>query len=304
MLDVHRLKIFRSVVASGSVAAAATSLGYSPSAVSQHLTALQRETGLTLLERVGRGLRPTPAGLAVAAEADGVLRRLGQAESVVAELRDGRSGRLSIAYFASVGTAWLPDVARRLTTELPGVALDLQLREALAEDPGARPDIQLLVSGTQAPSTGAGFESHHLVDDPYLAVLPRTHPLAGRDTIELAELALDRWVEGDVPTGWCRRNLVETCAAAGFVPPFHVQANDAPTAVAFVGAGMGITVLPALAARHLPADVRSVPIVRPRPERSIYAVVRTAVASTPPARLVLAELASLAASTARLTVVQ
>src|SRR5918997_2989475 len=99
MLDVHRLRVFRSVVASGSVAAAATNLGYTPSAVSQHVSALQRETGLMLLERAGRGVRPTAAGLALAAQADGVLVRLGEAESVVSDLRAGRTGRLSIAYF-------------------------------------------------------------------------------------------------------------------------------------------------------------------------------------------------------------
>ncbi len=85
--------------------AAAANLGYSPSAVSQHVTALQRETGLPLLEKAGRGLRPTAAGLALAAEADEILARLGAAEALVADLRAGRTGSLSIAYFPSAGTA-------------------------------------------------------------------------------------------------------------------------------------------------------------------------------------------------------
>ena len=61
MLDVQRLRVFRAVVASGSVQAAADHLGYTPSAVSQQLTALQRETGLVLFEKAGRGIAPTPA---------------------------------------------------------------------------------------------------------------------------------------------------------------------------------------------------------------------------------------------------
>src|SRR5207249_6537831 len=76
VLDTHRLRIFRSVVASGSVQAAAANLGYTPSAVSQHITALQRETGLVLFERAGRGLRPTAAGLMLAEQADAILDRL------------------------------------------------------------------------------------------------------------------------------------------------------------------------------------------------------------------------------------
>src|SRR5690606_31688682 len=146
MLDVHRLRVFRSVVASGSVQAAAAALGYTPSAVSQHVAALQRETGLTLLERAGRGVRPTASGLALAAQADGVLARLGEAEAVVADLRAGRTGTLSVAYFASVGAAWLPQVVRRLTTDFPGVRLDLELRETIPDDPDARADVQLVVA--------------------------------------------------------------------------------------------------------------------------------------------------------------
>ena len=59
MLDVHRLRVLRTVVATGSVGAAASTLGYTPSAVSQHLATLQRETGLLLIERKGRGIEPT-----------------------------------------------------------------------------------------------------------------------------------------------------------------------------------------------------------------------------------------------------
>lgn len=79
MLDIHRLRVFGSVVASGSVQGAAANLLCTSSVVGQHITALQCETGLVLFERVGGGFCPTPAGFAVAAEADGVLVRLGEA---------------------------------------------------------------------------------------------------------------------------------------------------------------------------------------------------------------------------------
>ena len=115
-------------------------------------------------------------------------------------------------------------------------------------------------------------------------MLPRSHPLADRDEIELAELADERWVDNDFARGWCRRNLVEACTAAGFSPPFHVEAHDYPTALAFVAAGIGMTVLPELGRRPPAAGRRRrarCP-ARPRCARS-YAVVRDAVAHTPPA---------------------
>jgi DNA-binding transcriptional LysR family regulator len=212
MLDLHRLRVFRSVVASGSVQAAAANLGYTPSAVSQHITALQKEVGLTLLERAGRGLRPTAAGFALAAEADGVLARIGEAETLVSDLRTGRTGRLSIAYFASVGSVWLPSVVHRLSEEFPGVRLDLRLSDNAPDRPDDRADIHLIVARHDFV-TGRGFTTHHLLDDPYIVALPETHPLAASGTVELSDLKHERWIDNDFAAGWCRQNLLDSCAA-------------------------------------------------------------------------------------------
>ncbi len=281
-------------MASGSIQAAANNLGYTPSAVSQHVTALQRETGLALISRVGRGIEPTAAGRALAVEIDGVLSRLGEVESVVGDLRAGRTGSLSLAYFASVGSAWMPSVVAAMMREFPAVRLDLALREDVPTDPAERADLQIAVE--QGAIHRPGLVVRHLLDDPYVAVLPAVHTLAGRAEIELAELATDRWVDNDFARGWCRRNLIEACHAAGFSPPFHVEAHDYPTAMAFVAAGIGLTVLPRLGARQLPPGVVAVPVVSPTPVRSIYALVRDGVVDTPAVRTVLAELDRLSAT--------
>lgn len=293
MLDVHRLRVFRAVVASGSVHAAAANLGYTASAVSQQVTALQRETGLVLLARSGRGVEPTAVGLAFADRIDGVLSRLGEVEAFAADLRDGRTGSLSMAYFASVGAAWMPTVAHTLLERFPELRLKLELRDDSSTGPGQRPDIQLVV----APPGFAGTRqahAHHLLDDPYLAVVPAGHPLAGAADVELAKLAGESWVDNDFAHGWCRRNLLEACQAAGFTPPFRVEAHDYPTAIAFVAAGIGVTVLPRLGAKNLPPGVAAVPITSPTPRRSIYALVQTSVEGSPPAGCVLESLRALA----------
>src|SRR3982751_6317384 len=103
MLDIQRLRVFRAVVASGSVQAAADHLGYTPSAVSQSLTTLQRETGLVLFEKAGRVL---------AAESEEVMGSLSRLGGVVDHLREGRTGTLSIGSFASAAQFWLPRVAK------------------------------------------------------------------------------------------------------------------------------------------------------------------------------------------------
>jgi DNA-binding transcriptional LysR family regulator len=293
MLDVHRLRVFRSVVASGSIHAAAANLGYTASAVSQHVAALQRQTGLALVTRAGRGIEPTSAGLALAKEIDGVLSQLGGVESLVADLRTGRAGSLSIGYFASVGAAWMPRIVRTLLRDFPGTRLDLSLREDLPASLGERADVQVIVErdGFVAAS---GVRAHHLIDDPYVAVVPRSHPLAGAQSVPLTELADERWVDNDIARGWCRRNLIEACQAAGFSPRFQVETHDYPTAIAFVDAGIGLTVMPRLGARHLPRGVVAVPVTAPTPRRAIYALVQTAVEDTPPVRAVLDVLAGCA----------
>ena len=286
MLDVQRLRVLRAVVATGSVQAAASNLGYTPSAVSQHVSALQRETGLVLLERAGRGVRPTAAGRSLAAEAEAVLARLAESETLVSDLRAGRTGALSIAYFASVGAVWMPVVVRGLIEAFPAVRLDLRLADDPTEDGLDRADVQLVVERPDlAPAVGS--TAHHLLDDPYVVVLPEQHPLAARGEVPLGELPAESWIDNDFTRGWCRRVLLDACAAAGFAPSFRVEAHDYPSAISFVAAGVGITVLPALGAARLPAGVVARPIVRPTPVRSIHAVVRDAVADTPPVALAL-----------------
>mgnify|MGYP006333156171 FL=1 len=286
MLDLHRLRIFRSVVASGSVQAAAANLGYTPSAVSQHVTALQKELGLTLLERAGRGLRPTAAGLTLAAEADGVLARIGEAETLVSDLRSGRTGRLSIAYFASVGSAWLPPVVRRLSAEFPGVRLDLRLSDNTPERTEELADLHLVVARHDFAAE-RGFTAHHLLDGPYSVALPEGHALAEDTVVELSALPHERWIDNDFTQGWCRQVLLDACAAAGFCPTFHVETHDYRAAMAFVAAGVGITVLPRLGAIEPPPGIVLRPLVNPTPVRSIHAVVRDAISTTPPARAAL-----------------
>lgn len=268
MLDLHRLRVFRAVVATGSVGGAATALGYSPSAVSQHVTALQRETGLALLEKHGRGIVPTEAGRRLALESEGVLDRLAELESVAADLRTGRSGRLTVAYVASAGTAWVPPVVATLDREFPDLRLDLRLVEL--DDGRLDPDLEIVVEHAAAPRDG---DTEVLLEEPYVVAVPAGHPLAGRDEVGLGELAGERWVDNDVVQGPCRQVVLDACAAAGIVPGFHVEAHDYPSALAFVAVGVGVTVLPRLGTVTMPAGVVAVPLAEPAPRRRL--VLRT-----------------------------
>ncbi|WP_394942054.1 LysR family transcriptional regulator [Psychromicrobium sp. YIM B11713] len=299
MLDPHRLRIFRSVIAHGSIQAAAHQLGYTPSAVSQQVALLQRETGLTLFERSGRGIVPTSHGKALAAESDEVIASLSRLAGVVADLRNGVSSKLTVGHFSSVGTSWMPGIARRLMDEFPELRLELMLNEG-PEGPESKrhaekPDIDLVVYSEHFESVPAnGYILQHLANDPYVAVLHREHPLAHRAWIELSELRDEDWVDNDFSNGLCTRIVMRACSAAGFRPRYVAQAQDHYTAIAFVASGVGVTVVPRLAAVALSDSVRVVRLSNPEPVRGISVLIKESLEQTPVVRRTLELLAECA----------
>jgi DNA-binding transcriptional LysR family regulator len=296
MLDPHRLRVFRAVVGSGSVQAAADNLGLTSSAVSQHLSALARETGLVLFQRQGRGITATPAGLELAAQTEEAMRQWDRLDSVVTDLRDGRSGRLTVGYFASAGSAWMPALVKRLTFEQPDLTVDLVLTEVTSRN--VTPDIDVVID----PPDGGGRPGHRkvpLASDPFVAVVPSDHELAGERSIGLADLRGETWVSNDLAGSLGHRIVVSACAAAGFTPRFTVQAQEHYSAIQFVAAGVGISVMPRLAARALPPEVVRLRITDPTPVREISALVRETGRPNPAAERLLEMLLELNTHPAR-----
>lgn len=285
MVDVQRLRIYRAVIAAGSIQAAAANLGYTPSAVSQQVSALARETGLVLLGKAGRGVEPTDAGLELASAAESLFCELTEVENKVADLREGRAGSLSMAYFTSVALAWIPDIVARLLAEHPRLRLDLRVRDLpSAED--EHPDIEVLVERPEFRCP-PGFVAHHLLDEPYVAVLAPGHRFAERACVDLAELAHERWIAHAPQASWCVINLDRDAVSAGFTPPYSVRTDDHTTAIAFVAAGIGIAVMPRLCSLQLPPGVHAVDVVNPTPLRTMHVMVRRAVENTPAVQLVV-----------------
>jgi DNA-binding transcriptional LysR family regulator len=276
MLDVRRMQVLRAVVTSGSVTAAATNLGYTPSAVSQQVAALERQAGLPLLERVGRGVRPTAAGRLLTEHAAIIGKHVAEAEVALADLRAGRTGRLAIRYFATAGAALVPPALAKLRAEYPRVHVDLKLidpGDPMGEVEDGQADLAIVVPARE-PAEYDGIRLVHLLDDPYHAVLPKGHRLAAKRVLDLADLADEPWVNNELSWTPCLERMLSACAAAGFSPNFVVESDEYATAQGFVAAGLGVTLIPrmGLGQRHPAVAVRRVR--NPEPVRSIYAAVR------------------------------
>ncbi|HEY4825302.1 MAG TPA: LysR family transcriptional regulator [Solirubrobacteraceae bacterium] len=285
MLNVHRLAVLNAVVTHGSLTGAATELNYTVSGVSQHIAALERETGVQLFERLGRRIRPTLAGETLARYSAEILDRVSEAEAALAAVAEGRTGRIRLATFASASTGLVPPAAAHFRTAHPEVEFQLSLAEqadALFALRSNRVDLaivllDLVVDGIAGgkPPLDDGLQWRLLWDDPYTVVVPRDHPLASRSKITLAQVAQERMISGDQSRGCpCSEALKQLSAAAGLRLRYAVEVNDFPTVQSLVATGMGIAIVPQLGlapAVHEGVVVR--PLVEPRLARQIYAVV-------------------------------
>lgn len=282
MLNPHRLRVLQSVIATGSIQGAARSLHYSPATVSQHMNTLSQETGLTLFERTGRGLRPTQAGLSLAEGSTAVLQGLDELDRLVQSLRHGHSRHLVIASFTSAAKEWLPRVVATLRSSEPELTVQISLNEPYTEKASNAVDIDIRNESPLEPEEHfEGYLRHRLRDEDFAVVLPAGHQLCATEVVEVHQLADQMWVDHDIKDSPNGRMIRTACQAAGFVPQFAARLDDHTAALALVAAGLGITVLPHLALRDLPPGTVVRPLRNPAVTRRIVAHVRQDHAADP-----------------------
>ncbi|MET8408028.1 LysR family transcriptional regulator [Streptomyces sp. NPDC005195] len=283
MLDLQRLRALHAVSVHGTVGAAAAALGYTPSAVSQQIAKLERETRTVLLERRGRGVRLTEQALQLVSTAQQLMAIVERAETELEERRGVPAGRLDLAAFASAARGLLPAVLADLAVRHP--ALDTRLTEVdphLSVDLVAKGAVDVAVAHdwdiARLPAP-PGVERAVIGDDLCDLLVPAGHPLAGRVSVRREELAGERWI-CQPPGRVCHDWLVRTLRAAGCEPHIVHQADENPTLVALVAAGLGVALIPRLGRGALPDGVVEVPL-DPMPVRRLYALWRTGAARRP-----------------------
>ncbi|MFI5804314.1 LysR substrate-binding domain-containing protein [Streptomyces sp. NPDC051561] len=286
MLDLSRLRALHAVSVHGSVAGAATALGYTPSAISQQIAKLERETRTTLLERRGRGIALTEDALQLASTAQELLAIVERAETTLEERRGLPGGRLTVGAFASAARGLLPGVLAQLAREHP--ALDARLTEVdphLSVDLVAKGVLDVAVAHDWdiAPLPAPeGVEQAVIGDDPCDLLVPAGHPLAGRADVRREELAAERWI-CQPPGTVCHDWLMRTLRGAGYEPDIAHQAEENHTQLALISAGLGVAMMPRLGRGELPEGVASVRL-DPVPTRRLYALWRTGAARRPAIR--------------------
>jgi DNA-binding transcriptional LysR family regulator len=292
MIDVRRLKVLQAVVETGSVAAAAIRLNYTPSAVSQQMSTLERETGVQLLERVGRGVRPTEAALLLCEHTARVFASIKDAEDALIALRAGHSGRLRLGAFPSASSSLVPGALAAFRELHPKVLLEFVVAEPDEVVSGLREGSLDVAVTTLMTSPGDlsdnDLDYHYLLSDEYRVVLPRSHSLSTKGNIDLESLAAENWVGVSSCPGHCQLAVEDACEQAGFRPAYALEADEYPTALGFVAAGIGVALIPLLALGESAHDAVSVHHVNgAQPVRHIWAVTRLSLADQVPIRTML-----------------
>jgi DNA-binding transcriptional LysR family regulator len=281
MLDLRRLRFLSELARRGTIAEVARVAGYTPSAISQSLTQLEREIGVPLLERDGRRVRLTPAAHGLVARTDRVLAELDAAEAELAAEHQTVRGEIVIGAFPSAAAGLVVPAVVDLSERHP--ELSCVVREHEPEDgiPLLRSgELDLLVSESYEgvePAPAGGLESHLLLSEPLLLVVPRDE--AARDPIPLETLGDAPWIGGLAGTQFAAA-LDRACTSAGFTPRIAHQADDALLVQALVGSGLGVGLLPALACSGS-KEVGFAEVVPPAPRRHVAALVRRGAASRP-----------------------
>jgi len=274
MLDVRRMRVLREVALRGSFSAAAESLSFTQSAVSQQIAALEREAGAVLVERSARGVRLTDAGEAVVRHAEGILARLAEAEAELEAIAGLRGGRLRISAFESAAGTIMPPAVARFAERYPAVDLSMALMEpedALVALRAGDIDIAMTVrAGKPGDAEGDGVVHNHLFEDPMYVVLPQDHPLAHKRGIRLADLADEPWIGGE-PNCECTRTITNACSRNGFVPRIAFETDDYSAVQGFVAAGVGVSLIAELGLRTVRDDIVVRSLGRDTPVRQIYA---------------------------------
>lgn len=301
MLDLHRLRLLREFADRGTIAATATALGYTASAVSQQLTALEREAGTALLDRAARSVELTDAGRRLAVHAEIILAQVEAAEADLSAQEAQPSGRICVTAFPTAAAAFAPALVRSLRRH-PGLTLLLQQAapdEGLRRVRSGEADVALVDDWSGGlPGLASGMlRCYPLVRDPVVLIVPRHHALADTTVpVDLQRLReTSRWMAP--PAGEPSRQAVDRLlGTAGGAPAVPWEFEGLGTIVSLVARGVGVAVVPRLAVATGEGRV----VVRELPgaalAREVYAVVRAASVRRPSVAVVLAALATGAGS--------
>ncbi|MFC7304037.1 LysR family transcriptional regulator [Streptomyces monticola] len=249
MMNPWRLRLLSQLDTLGTVRAVAQAANLSPSSVSRQLAVLEAETHTQLLERTGRRVRLTSAGLILARRARAILDHMDGVEAELRGFGEEPSGLVRLGAFQSaIHTMAVPAVTR-LARQHPHLDIEVLQLEPHESVPALRvgdADIVITTTDFDELPLGPDLDLVPLATDPVLLVVPPDHPSAGRGTVDLAACADEPWAF-DMPQSYMANLALRLCRQARFEPRVVGRFGNYMMTLQHVEAGLSIALLPGLA---------------------------------------------------------
>jgi DNA-binding transcriptional LysR family regulator len=294
-MDVHRLELLRELSERGSITAVAEATNRTVSAVSQQLKVLEREAGIPLTEKSGRGLVLTGAGRMLAETARDVAVALERADAVWEEFKQQPRGEVTLAIFPTGGQMLLPGLLHAVDA-MPGLTVIATDQDPLLPDFGdLTPDFDIVLADSPGPLASwveRGLTTVKLLDEPLDIALPEDHPLAAKASLAPRDVIDETWIGVPLDSAF-DRILQQIEAATG--RPAHVSQRFVDNGIveSLVAAGHGIAILPRFTTRDHENGLITRPLTGIRSSRQISALMRPDRAERPSVRLVVEALRAL-----------
>ena len=275
MIDLVSLDALRAVGTHGSVVAAADALGFTPSAVSQQIKRLERQTGVPLLERVGRGVMLTGHGRHLVEQGARLLTDLEELQAGLHQQAATVAGHVRLAAFSTAMRGLIAPALPHVLAAHPDLRVSLTEREpwdTIGLVAAGQADLGVVHSWGDVPLSIPGHVARTTIGhDLAEVIVRRDHRLAGRTVVTPRDLAGEDWIA--TPDGSiCRQWLLRMYEGTGRLPRIAHVSMEFDSHLALVRAGLGIALIPRLGRSPLGEDLAAVEVADPVPNREILAL--------------------------------
>ena len=258
-METARLRAFVEAADKGSVKAAADSLGYTPSAISQLITALEKELGITLFTRSQKGMKLTAEGREMIPLVRSYLTHEEEIYTFAAELKGITRGRLVIATYPSIATTWLPEIVRRFKSDYPGIKIIIM--ESIKTDIIRHFDQNEADLAFLAYSEPMPYEWIPLDESNIIAAVPEDHRLADAGSFPIKECENDDFIMGS----WGKEmEIIDILDKNDVHPDITYTTYDTPATLAMVRMGLGISFVNELSAQFWNEHLVKMPLNPPQ----------------------------------------